>query len=925
MLNHSRRPQLRESGGAAFGPAWKQLMPSLARKMNVEAWDEDKRINKKVYEQTFRQVEAEDKPDGEPSLKLQDFVYDLAQVITEVYNDVQAHISTMTNIRGRARANQQNLSDLSQSWNNLVTRANPFLIGPRNIGLSDSDTNQVHQMITDRLLEPLIQLRNVVMNYKQAGGTVLNEAVLTSQDPTVNIIQQIQSKYYQLVPYGPQRAPPPAAAIAAPAAAAPPAPPPAGGPGAGPAGLAGFPVVPPAPFVAGPFGNPPPQPPFQFGAPHNFGFPPPPPADDGGAPPGPPPPPAPPAGRRRRRGQQEDIGDEEIVAPAERPIGGPPRRGRRRIRPEQDEGEVMVPEMPPPPPREIAVGPDRPMGEEEELNRRRVSNLEELVDTLDADYKRALKEKGDGFERAWENIKGDLERAGQQIDGLQTDNAGLNEERERLLAKIDEMEAKAERELAERQQLKGESQEIAAQRDEWERRFRITRDKLYETFGETAAAIQREEGVTEKAATVLAKRGMKQRVRELFSAWRESAEEGRRPSAAVASEARDLGIPLLPPIPNKNVFIHLLDAVDDRIDSAPSSMSSVRSLPSAWRSQRSSESSAPSSMESFASAEAGEEANANMLTPPRNSERFKEILQSKELKSWKVGDLKNWLAEARKNGLDGTKGSGADEWFKKMGKASKGQLLRAFARISAMNSLDVAQIPVTTGAQAYSPARLFPQMGAVASPPPAAPTAAERRAAYVASLKQVQTEARARGGPDTPRTPAATQSSSITTPAAAARSSPGAAASPARRYTDAQLLAMNPMEAARELTPAEKTRRKELMKKPTPTRKKGFGRWTDYGGPNFAASTAKVYKQISRGGARAPRRPKSVPSYMDYADEGNDPNETGMGYSGGRSEMITTEGKHAYMDKNWTGLPKVWSVGKGVKLRNAHYKVKEKY
>jgi hypothetical protein len=108
-------------------------------------------------------------------------------------------------------------------------------------------------------------------------------------------------------------------------------------------------------------------------------------------------------------------------------------------------------------------------------------------------------------------------------------------------------------------------------------------------------------------------------------------------------------------------------------------------------------------------------------------------------------------------------------------------------------------------------------------------------------------------------------------------------------------------------------------------KKSGRGRWTDYGGPNFSASTAKVYKQISRGGARKPRRPKSAPGFMDYEDECNDPNETGMGYSGGKSEMMATENKHAYMDKNWAGLPKVWSVGKGVKLRNAHYKPKERY
>ena len=106
----------------------------------------------------------------------------------------------------------------------------------------------------------------------------------------------------------------------------------------------------------------------------------------------------------------------------------------------------------------------------------------------------------------------------------------------------------------------------------------------------------------------------------------------------------------------------------------------------------------------------------------------------------------------------------------------------------------------------------------------------------------------------------------------------------------------------------------------------GKGRWTDYGGPNFNASTAKVYKQISKGGARAPRRPKSAPAFMGYEDENNDPNNTGMGYSGGRrSEMMETENKHAYMDKNWAGLPKVLSISKGVKLRNAHYKPKERY
>jgi hypothetical protein len=85
---------------------------------------------------------------------------------------------------------------------------------------------------------------------------------------------------------------------------------------------------------------------------------------------------------------------------------------------------------------------------------------------------------------------------------------------------------------------------------------------------------------------------------------------------------------------------------------------------------------------------------------------------------------------------------------------------------------------------------------------------------------------------------------------------------------------------------------------------KGKGRWTDYGGPEFAKSTARVFKNMDGAGRHKQARPKSAPSFMNFHDEYNDTTNVGNGYSGGRSEMMNTENREAHLDQSWKGLPK---------------------
>ena len=194
MMKMPSRPPLH--GGAAFGVEWKDLMPSLRNAWNTEAYDEDKRVNRKVYERTASQLSAFDTSTPIPALRLRAVLSEVTTLLNKINETIS---SAVTEIQA---GNPADLSQISVEWNELVGKANPLLIGPVNVGMSDEDTNALHSLITRELMEPLETLQEAIAN---SNVEVTNSAVVMSNSISDSILLQVRSKYYKPVKYGPER------------------------------------------------------------------------------------------------------------------------------------------------------------------------------------------------------------------------------------------------------------------------------------------------------------------------------------------------------------------------------------------------------------------------------------------------------------------------------------------------------------------------------------------------------------------------------------------------------------------------------------------------------------------------------------------------------------------------------------------------
>lgn len=257
-MNHS----LGYRGGAFFGVD--HSLAGFRSKRNREAADEDLLANVKVRNKLFAHVAAMGDEVIEPSLKLQTMVGDVSMRIQKFLDTVTAAQAAVDNTQQPIfQPNQLDLSPLSEKWNELVRAVNPYLTGPNNQLLSDEDSNQLKQMITNQLQAPVTKLKtDIAVKLQQAGlmlslnRMVINADVLFGQGLD-SIENQIEDEYYLPVRYGPQRGAIQMGVPGPAAAAAPQAPP----PGMVPVGQPGpgQPVIPrvnpigpvPAPRIAG--------------------------------------------------------------------------------------------------------------------------------------------------------------------------------------------------------------------------------------------------------------------------------------------------------------------------------------------------------------------------------------------------------------------------------------------------------------------------------------------------------------------------------------------------------------------------------------------------------------------------------------------------------------------------------------------------
>lgn len=85
-------------------------------------------------------------------------------------------------------------------WNALVAKINPLVIGPVNVGMSDEDTNALHNLVSNTLLQPLENLQAIAGEAGKARLLTGGYAIL-SDDIAKNILLQVRAKYYKAVPY----------------------------------------------------------------------------------------------------------------------------------------------------------------------------------------------------------------------------------------------------------------------------------------------------------------------------------------------------------------------------------------------------------------------------------------------------------------------------------------------------------------------------------------------------------------------------------------------------------------------------------------------------------------------------------------------------------------------------------------------------
>ena len=197
-------------GGAFFGVD--HSLAGFRDKRNREARDEDLLANMKVRNKLFAHIAEYGDEVTEPSLSLKVMVADVSMRIQKFLDTVTSAQSSVDNQQQPIfQPNQLDLSPLSERWNELVRAVNPYLTGPNNQLLTDSDSDQLKQMITTQLMAPVQKLKTDIAQRLQSLGLfgrlsslVINADVLFGSGYN-SIENQIEDKYYLPVRFGPQR------------------------------------------------------------------------------------------------------------------------------------------------------------------------------------------------------------------------------------------------------------------------------------------------------------------------------------------------------------------------------------------------------------------------------------------------------------------------------------------------------------------------------------------------------------------------------------------------------------------------------------------------------------------------------------------------------------------------------------------------
>lgn len=177
------------------------VLVELRRRQNKEAYNEDLRANKKVFERQTQQIAVMGQSERPPAERIQTIAFQFNKDIENVKNALNDALLDM-NTPDAVNRGFADFSKISLFWNKLVLRINPYIKGqqqdPNFQAATAGDINYVKQKLRDDLLQFFTNAVQQIVAFQQQGG-----GARVQNFPAVReIVQQLQTGFYKPVSYG---------------------------------------------------------------------------------------------------------------------------------------------------------------------------------------------------------------------------------------------------------------------------------------------------------------------------------------------------------------------------------------------------------------------------------------------------------------------------------------------------------------------------------------------------------------------------------------------------------------------------------------------------------------------------------------------------------------------------------------------------
>lgn len=184
------------------------VLLNLRLRQNREAYDEDLRANKKVFEREQLQIANMPKVEMPPNEKVQAIAYQFNKDVENVKNALNDGLTAM-NAPENIQRGFADFSKVSLAWNKLVARINPYLKGQQLPADVNPPTAGDYAFVRKTLYEGLFPFfTNAVQqvaNWKDAIEDTGGNPVAQNERVIREILTQVDTGFYKNVAYGTER------------------------------------------------------------------------------------------------------------------------------------------------------------------------------------------------------------------------------------------------------------------------------------------------------------------------------------------------------------------------------------------------------------------------------------------------------------------------------------------------------------------------------------------------------------------------------------------------------------------------------------------------------------------------------------------------------------------------------------------------